>query len=60
MTIEEQKELKARENELKEQAVIERKRKLETKRQSWVRELTNKTPFFIGGSKLLYKIWPPK
>jgi len=56
MTIEEQKELKARENELKEQAVIERKRKLETKRQSWVRELTNKTPFFIGGSKLLYKI----
>lgn len=42
MTIEEQKELKARENELKEQAVIERKRKLETKRQSWVRELTNK------------------
>ena len=42
MTIEEQKELKARENELKEQAVIERKRKLESKRQTWVTQLNIK------------------
>ena len=42
MTIEEQKEIKARENELKEQAVIERKRKLESKRQTWVTELNIK------------------
>ena len=41
-TIEEQKELKARENEMKELAVIDRKKKLECKRQSWVNELNLK------------------
>lgn len=51
-TIEEQKELKARENEMKELAVIDRKKKLECKRQTWVNELNLKRTERNSGTKI--------